>query len=238
MAEPTQDASIVRVCDLTPRVREMVLLPSAQTISFVPGQWISLKLPVGERPPLNRAYTMADQEAPSGELVLTFDRVHGGLGSEYLYSLQAGDRVTLSGPYGNFVLPDPLTKDVVMIARYTGVVPFRCMLKQIMAHPLSRSITLIVVSDRLSELPYHEEFLDLASRVPTFRYESLLPVIPAVPRQDAEVQSTLDLWIALFRNRRDVMPMICGTKAFVRPVREQLQKLGFGRRDVRVETYD
>ena len=78
MAEPTQDAVIVRVRDVTPRVREMVLLPSAQTISFVPGQWISLKLPVGERPPLNRAYTMAEPETPSGELVLAFDRVHQG----------------------------------------------------------------------------------------------------------------------------------------------------------------
>lgn len=238
MAEPTQDAVAVRVRDVTPRVRELVLLPSARKISFVPGQWISLKLPVGERPPLNRAYTMAEPETPSGELALAFDRVHQGLGSAYLYSLKPGDRVTLSGPYGNFILPDPPTDDVVMIARYTGVVPFRCMLRRITAHPLSRSITLILVSQSLSELPYHEEFLELAERVPTFRYESLLPVIPAVSREDAEIQSTLDLWNALFRGRRDVMPMICGTKAFVRPIREHLRKLGFDRRDVRVETYD
>ena len=238
MAEPTQEAEIVRTRDLTPHVRELVVQPSLQKINFVPGQWVSLKLPVGEHPPLNRAYSMAEPEAPSGELVLAFDRVHQGLGSEYLYSLKPGDRVTLSGPYGNFILPDPLTDDVVMIARYTGVVPFRCMLRRITAHPRSRSITLILVSHRLSELPYHEEFLELAERAPTFRYESLLPVIPAVPKEDAEIQSTLDLWNALFRDRRDVMPMVCGTKAFARPIREHLRKLGFDRRDVRVETYD
>lgn len=238
MAEPTQEAEIVRKRDLTPNVRELVVQPSLHKINFLPGQWVSLKLPVGLHPPLNRAYTMAEPESPSGELVLAFDRVPGGLGSEYLYSLKTSDRVRLSGPYGNFVLPDPLEKDVVMIARYTGVVPFRCMLKQATAQTLSRSITLILVSHSLSDVPYHEEFLDLAERVPMFRYESLLPVTPAIPREDAEVQSTLDLWDALFKKRRDVMPMICGTKAFVRPIREQLQKLGFDRKEVRVEMYD
>ena len=238
MAEPTQDAEILATKDLTPNVRELVVRPLLQMINFVPGQWVSLKLPVGSHPPLNRAYTMAEPESPTGELVLSFDRVPGGLGSEYLWSLKPGDRVPLVGPYGNFVSPAASAQPVVMIARYTGVVPFRCMIRQAAARGLRRPITLILVSHSLSDIPYHEEFVDLASQEPWFRYESLLPVIPAVPRAEAEVRSTLDLWTALFNDRLDVLPMICGTKAFVRPIREQLQALGFDRKEVRAETYD
>jgi phenol hydroxylase P5 protein len=39
-------------------------------------------------------------------------------------------------------------------------------------------------------------------------------------------------------DRRDIRPMICGLKQFVRPLRAFFMERGFDRRDVRVETYD
>ena len=75
MAEATQQAAVVSVRDLTPSVRELVLLPLEQAIHFRPGQWVSLKLPVGARPPLVRAYSTAEPEAASGHLVLVFDQI-------------------------------------------------------------------------------------------------------------------------------------------------------------------
>ena len=107
MAELTQAAAVLSVNDLTPHVRQLVLLPTVQNIAFQPGQWVSLKLPIGAKPPLNRAYSMAAPGTPSGELTLIFDRVPGGVGSNYLYTLKPGDNTQLSGPYGNFTLPMP-----------------------------------------------------------------------------------------------------------------------------------
>ena len=120
MAERIQSATVLSVNDLTPQVRQLVLLPTVQNIAFQPGQWVSLKLPIGERPPLNRAYSMAAPATPSGELTLVLDRVPGGLGSGYLYTVKAGDEVLLSGPHGNFVLPKQLDRELILIARYTG----------------------------------------------------------------------------------------------------------------------
>ena len=82
MAQPTQQAQVVSVRSLSPAVRELVLSPLARKISFRPGQWISRQLPVGERPPLIKAYSMAEPEASSGYLVLAFDHVPKGLGAE------------------------------------------------------------------------------------------------------------------------------------------------------------
>src|SRR5436309_7743482 len=126
MGEPTQRAKVTRARMLSPTVRELVLLPLESKISFKPGQWVSLKLPVGERPPLTRAYSMAEPESSSGELVLAFDRVPGGLGSGYLSSVKERDELILTGPYGNFTVPRPLTVDLVLVARLTGLVPIRC----------------------------------------------------------------------------------------------------------------
>src|SRR5213083_3427109 len=104
MGEPTQRAKVTRTGMLSPTVRELILMPLELKISFKPGQWVSLKLPVGERPPLTRAYSMAEPESSSGELVLVFDRVPGGLGSSYLSSVQEGDELILAGPYGIFTV--------------------------------------------------------------------------------------------------------------------------------------
>lgn len=138
MAELAQPATVLSVTDLTPHVRQLVVKPKTTKISFQPGQWVSLKLPVGPKPPLNRAYSMADPSSPYGELTLVFDRVPGGLGSNYLYQLKSGDEIFLSGPYGNFILPQALDRELLLIGRYTGLVPIRCLLKQVFVSKLTR----------------------------------------------------------------------------------------------------
>lgn len=238
MAEPTQSAAVVSVRHLSPSVKEMVLAPLERKIAFKPGQWVSLKLPVGEQPPLNRAYSMAEPESASGHLVLAFDRVMHGLGSQYLFTLKEGDRVVLSGPYGHFVVPDPLTTDLLFIARYTGIVPIRCMLKHLFAAPPSQQVTLVYSASSQTELIYHDEFADLASRHDGFRYVSRILGTDSREKGPGERPPEIEVLASLLGARRDILPMICGLKAFARSVRAYCIELGFERREVRVETYD
>ena len=234
MAEPTQSATVLSVTDLTPHVRQLILKPQTTTISFQPGQWISLKLPVGQKPPLNRAYSMADPELPNRELTLIFDRVSGGLGSNYLYQLKSGDELTLSGPYGNFVLPQALDRDLLLIARYTGLVPMRCMLKQAFCSGIRTPIRLIAVAPNQEEILFDQEWLTLAKQHSSFRY---LPLV--APNGEAEaVEKTLTMLTSFIERLPRVLPMLCGTKAFVRPLRAYLMEQGYDRKEVKVETYD
>src|SRR3989442_3437361 len=170
MGEPTQRANVTRARMLSPMVRELVLMPLESKISFKPGQWVSLKLPVGERPPLTRAYSMAEPESSSGELLLAFDRVPGGLGSGYLSSVKEGDELILAGPYGNFTVPRPLTLDLVLVARFTGIVPIRCILRELFEGPVSRRVTLIYGSPTQTERIYHDEIQEMTARHKAFRY--------------------------------------------------------------------
>jgi ferredoxin-NADP reductase len=234
MAERIQSATVLSVNDLTPHVRQLVLLPTVQNIAFQPGQWVSLKLPIGERPPLNRAYSMAAPATPSGELTLVLDRVVGGLGSSYLYTVKAGGEVLLSGPHGNFMLPKQLDRELILIARYTGLVPMRCMLKQLYAQRQTAPILLIAVAPAEEELLFHEELLTLAVTHPGFRY---LPLVAAGGEQQG-VDLTLSMLRPLIEDVPKVMPMLCGTKAFVRPLRAYFVGAGYDRKEVKTETYD
>lgn len=234
MAEFIQSATVLSVNDLTPHVRQLVLLPTVQKIAYQPGQWVSLKLPVGKQPPLNRAYSMAAPATESGELTLVLDRVPGGVGSGYLYTLKPGDEVPLSGPYGNFVLPPRLDRELIMVARYTGLVPIRCLLKQLYAQRQTAPILLIAVAPAEEELLFHQELLTLAVTHPGFRY---LPLVAAGGEQQG-VDLTLSMLRPLIEDAPKVIPMLCGTKGFVRPLRAYFTEAGYDRKEVKTETYD
>ncbi len=236
MGEPTQRAKVTRARMLSPTVRELVLVPLGSKISFKPGQWVSLKLPVGERPPLTRAYSMAEPESSSGELVLAFDRVPGGLGSGYLSSVKEGDELILAAPYGNFTVPRPLTVDLVLVARFTGIVPIRCILRELFESPVSCQVTLIYGSPTQTEQIYHDELQELAARHKAFRY--LPTVLDGSEPAGEERRTESEILASLWQGRKDFLPMVCGTKAFIRPLKTYMLELGFGRKEAKFETYD
>jgi len=234
MAELTQWATLLSVTDLTPHVRQLVLLPKERPLSFAPGQWVSLKLPVGPNPPLTRAYSMGAPGTASGELTLILDRVADGLGSGYLYGLIPGNDIQLSGPYGNFMLPPQLARELLFIGRFTGLVPIRCMLKQMYSHHRTDPVLLIALAPHEDDLLFHHEFLTLAVHHPDFRY---LPLVAAGGEQQG-----VDLVLSMLRPLTDggpkMLPMLCGTKHFVRSLRAYFIEMGYERKEVKVETYD
>jgi ferredoxin-NADP reductase len=234
MAELTHPTTVLSTTDLTPHVRQLVLLPRTQKIIFQPGQWVSLQLPVGIKPPLNRAYSLAEPSSPTGQLTLVFDRVPNGIGSSYLYELRTGDELLLSGPYGNFVLPLSLDRDLLLVSRYTGLVPIRCMLKLLAASGTRPHATLIAVGPAEDEWLYHDELLALAAQHPSFRY---MPV--GVNGTDQEVvEATLKLLRPLVTGRPKVTPLLSGIKEFVRPLRAYLMETGYERKEVKTEAYN
>jgi CDP-4-dehydro-6-deoxyglucose reductase, E3 len=234
MAELTQPATVLSITDLTPHVRQLIVLPNIQRIVFQPGQWVSLQLPIGAQPPLNRAYSMAEPPSSTGQLTLVFDQVPGGIGSSYLYGLKTGDELILSGPYGNFALPFSLDRDLLFISRYTGLVPIHCMLKRLAASGSLPQSILIAVGPTEDEWLYHDELIALAERHPSFRY---LPM--AVTGMDQEiVDATMKLLQPLVTDRPRMITLLSGVKEFVRPLRAYLVEAGFGRKEIKTETYN
>lgn len=234
MAELTQPATVLSTTDLTPHVRQLILRPKTQKIVFQPGQWISLQLPVGIKPPLNRAYSLAEPPIPTEQLTLVFDRVPGGIGSSYLYGLKSGNELLLSGPYGNFVLPPSLDRELLLVCRYTGLVPIRCMLKRLAASGALPPTTLIAVAPAEDELLYHDELLALTTHHPSFYYK---PMVASGTDQEV-VEATVKQLRPLVTGRPKTTPLLSGVKGFVRPLRAYLVETGYDRKEVKTETYD
>jgi ferredoxin-NADP reductase len=133
----------------------------------------------------------------------------------------------------HFVLPRPLDRELLFITRYTGLVPIRCMLRALYARRETLPILLIAVGPAENELLYHDELLSLAVMHSSFRY---LPLVAS--DDEAAVGLTVTMLRPLIERASHVLPMLCGTKGFVRPLRAFFVESGYERKEVQTETYD
>jgi ferredoxin-NADP reductase len=228
MAE-IRTATITDARQLSPHVRELTLCPDSDPVGYQPGQWLSLRLPVGDRPPLVRAYSLANAPAPDGHLVLTFDHVPDGLGTGYLWEVAPGTSIEFTGPLGNFILPDG-DSPLLLLARYTGIVPFCAMLeslsRQAKGGDTVRSVHLIYSAPSPEERIYHDELTDASSRTEWFHYH---PV-----DEGGEIARLDEITVA----GAPFMPLVCGIREFNLTMRGYLmERFGFDRRAVKIENF-
>jgi NAD(P)H-flavin reductase len=227
---------VEEVHDLASHVRQITLAIEGEPLSYQAGQWLSLSLPIGERPPLTRAYSLAEPARDDSKLRLCFDRVPGSQTSNYLFGLGPGDGVDFSGPYGDFVLPPgELTRDLFFVARFTGIVPLRCMLLECERRGFPRDVTLVLGASRAQDLVYHEDLLAMARRASKLRY--LATLLGPQPGWNGEVATEMSVVHRLLREGTEVIPYVCGVREMVNEVRAVFTEFGFPRRDVRSEVY-
>lgn len=219
-------AAITSARTLAPHVREITLHPEGPEIDYAPGQWISLRLPVGQKPPLIRAYSLATAPSPDGSLILCLDRVDGGLGSSYLWDAPVGTVLEFTGPLGNFVLPEGETP-LVFVARFTGIVPFRAMLQALEAGGVCRRVHLVYGAENTGDLIYHDELTALATRAAWLDYHP----IPYPEGEFAVLEAHSSDWMPF-------TPMVCGVREFTAPARAFfMEHCGLERRAVKLENY-
>lgn len=154
---PTTDrcpATVVSCRRITPpispeEVRELVLEVGRADFAGALGQHIAIIVPGGQefgRAEHVRLYTIADLPArgPRQHPRLTIcvrrcsyiDAYNGeeypGIASHYLCDRQAGDTVTLAGPFSSpFTVPEERDATLILIGTGTGIAPFRAFVKHL-----------------------------------------------------------------------------------------------------------
>jgi ferredoxin-NADP reductase len=96
-------------------------------LSFEPGQFITLSPIIGGQT-IARCYTLSSSPTRPFSFSITVKRVPGGVVSNWLHDhLKAGDRLTASGPAGNFTpVGHPATK-LLYLSAGSGVTPLMSM---------------------------------------------------------------------------------------------------------------
>ena len=223
MAE--REARVARIVEHAPDTRSLFLrLPPGERLEFRPGQFVSCLLPIGDRPPLIRPYSLASRPEEE-ELELCLDRVPGGPGSAHLFQCTPGAVVHFTGPWGTFVLDRAPDAEVVFIADGTGIAPIRPMLRRALetaAHP----IHLLHGSD--GPPLYGREIVALTG---SHRILTVAHVERAHLREEV-----VRRWIDADGDRGRHF-YVCGVGDIVRTLRDLLRRAGYERRAVQYEKW-
>ena len=133
--------------------------------------------------PQVRAYSCATYPAEGNVIKLNvriatppFDRATGrfmnvnpGVCSSYIYSLKPGDKITISGPYGEFFLPDNLPDDqeLIFIGGGAGMAPMRSHLMHLFkTEKTKRPVSFWYGARSLKEAFYLEDFHEIEKEFP------------------------------------------------------------------------
>lgn len=138
--------------------------------------------------PIFRAYSMANEPAEGNIIMLNvriatppFDKktgkfmnVNPGICSSFIFSRKPGDKVTISGPYGEFFIKDT-QREMMFIGGGAGMAPMRShIFDQYKTKKSDRKATFWYGGRSLRELFYVDEFEALDKEFPNFNFHIAL----------------------------------------------------------------
>lgn len=204
------------------------------------GDWAALDLPdtVSNREAVRRSYSLSlPIDASDGRLTLLArfspgrqdrKRQPPGKGSTYLYTLQPGDRVNFSGPFGDFAIR-PNGREKVFIGGGAGMAPLRAMIHSLLGQGARERIHYWYGARVLRDAPYVDEMASLAQRNGNFSWHLVLS--EAAECDDALVRGLVheaahDRLLKDHPALLDCDFYLCGPPAMLAATRQLLHRLG------------
>jgi Na+-transporting NADH:ubiquinone oxidoreductase subunit F len=205
--------------------------------------------------PTIRAYSMASYPGEKGIIKLNvriatppFDRsqpkgvfkfvpgVPPGIASTYVFSRKPGDKVMISGPYGEFLLPkdDPDNVEYIFVGGGAGMAPLRSHIMQLFkTMKTTRKVSFFYGARALVEAFYLEDFAEIEREFPNFRF--YLALDRPDPAADAAgvkytpgfVHNVMnETYLKNHETPEDIKYFMCGPPMMVSSVNNLLDSLG------------
>lgn len=241
---PWQKGIITRVVQETPHTKRFwIRMPELEQFDFVPGQFVTLDLPIHEKPHKRlRSYSISSSPDGTNTIELVIVKLEGGAGTAYLFAEgKEGTELQLRGPLGHFTLPQNLEQNIFFICTGTGIAPFRSMLNHIDRHNLPHQNIYLVFGTRTREdLLYFEEMQSLAQKIPHFHY------LPTLSREQWEgccgyVHTVYENLILDQKEQNGTLPeasfYLCGWKNMVDQAKQHILNLGYDKKAIHLELY-
>ena len=195
--------------------------------------------------PTYRAYSMANHPAEGNIIMLNiriatppFDKQKGdwmkvnpGVCSSYIFSLKPGDKITISGPFGDFHILDT-DREMLYIGGGAGMAPLRSHLLHLF-HTLKttdRKVSYWYGARSKNEIFYEEDFRAIEKEFPNFSFHIAL----SEPRPEDNWtgytgfihQVILDNYLINHEAPEDIEYYMCGPGPMANAVKVMLDNLG------------
>ena len=200
--------------------------------------------------PTVRAYSMANYPAEGDIITLTvriattpflprpqvgFQDVPTGIGSSYIFSLKPGDKVMMSGPYGDFHPNFTSGKEMIWIGGGAGMAPLRAQIMHMTKtlQTRDREMHFFYGARSLTEAFFLEDFWELEKEYPNFHFH--LSLDRPDPKADAAgvkyytgfaVNCIRDTYLKDHEAPEDCEYYLCGPPMLIKTVTTYLDSLG------------
>lgn len=197
-----------------------------------------------------RAYSMANYPAEGDRFMLTvriatppfkpkpqtgFMDVSPGIASSYIFTLKPGDKVIMSGPYGDFHPIFDSKKEMIWVGGGAGMAPLRAQIMHMTKtlHTRDREMHYFYGARSLSEVFYLEDFLEIEKEYPNFHFHLALDR-PDPVADEAGVKYTpgfiapvmYETYLKDHEAPEDCEYYMCGPAMMSKTVNEVLNKCG------------
>lgn len=197
-----------------------------------------------------RAYSMANYPAEGDRFMLTvriatppfkpkpevgFQDVMPGIASSYIFTLKPGDKVLMSGPYGDFHPIFDSKKEMMWIGGGAGMAPLRAQIMHMTKtlNTRDREMHYFYGARALNEVFYLDDFLQLEKEFPNFHFHLALDR-PDPAADAAGVKYTpgfvhqviYDTYLKDHENPEDIEYYMCGPGPMSNAVNGMLDSLG------------
>jgi len=205
--------------------------------SYLPGQFLTLTLPVGEKP-IRRSYTISSSPTQGYYCEITVKREEHGAGSRYLHDkVKVGDTMEVQAPSGKLVFSGTEAKSIVLIAGGVGITPMMSITRAMTDMAWEGDIYFIVACADPEHFIFGEELRRLQARHPG------LHVFAAMSRVEQDVdgyrkgrlsRELLAEWVPEIASKRIY---VCGPPAMMEAVKSMLSELGVPPESVHTESF-
>ena len=197
-----------------------------------------------------RAYSMANYPAEGDRFMLTvriatppfkpkpevgFMDVNPGIASSYIFTLKPGDKVMMSGPYGDFHPNFNSKAEMMWVGGGAGMAPLRAQIMHMTKtlHTTDREMHYFYGARALNEVFYLNDFLQLEKEYPNFHFHLALDR-PDPAADAAGVKYTpgfvhqvmLDTYLKDHESPEDIEYYMCGPGPMSNAVNQMLYSLG------------
>ena len=200
--------------------------------------------------PTLRAYSMATYPAEGNIIKLNvriatppldrakggFVNVNPGVCSSYIFSLKPGDKVMISGPYGEFFIPDnaPADQEFIFVGGGAGMAPMRSHIMHLFkTEKTTRKVNFFYGARSLKEAFYLEDYHALEKEFPNFKFHLALdrpdPEADAagVPYVPGFVHNVMyETYLKNHEAPRSARLLMCGPPMMTKSVLDLLDNLG------------
>lgn len=234
---PWQKGVVIRIEDHTHNTKRFwVQVPEAERFDFIPGQFVTLDLPIHEK--INkrvRSYSISSWPDGTNVFELLVVLAEHGLGTHYLFNeIKVGSELNFRGALGVFILPENKDRDIFLICTGTGIAPFRSMINHIYLHQVPfKNIYMVFGCRWQKDLLYYEELKDLEKKLPGFHYH------PTLSREEWEGHHGYvhPVYEDLAKDKPGALFYLCGWKQMIDEAKKRILEMGYDKKAIHQELY-